>query len=205
MTDNQTTDPTTVGGECNRVQLRRTREKRVDHTHEIPFGERVEVECPDCGTETAVGIYGDHDVSYGNCWEWDCDTFHKFERDRAAEPTAEESSEVVQTTLVPDGGVVDPTVEQLGDVPVCTGCGLMSHVEMHNGICAECWMRANRRAGGGSLRIQAGSTFHDSVSCEGVQEADQWRYVRDEEVVYATAGDDDMQRCEQCSLIGAAP
>lgn len=109
-----------------------------------------------------------------------------------------------QSTLIPDGGVVDPTVEQLGDVPVCTGCGLMSHVEMHNGICAECWMRANRRVGGGTLKIQAGSVYHDSVGCKGVQEADQWRYVTDEDVVYATTGDSDMRSCEDC-LIGAAP
>lgn len=104
-------------------------------------------------------------------------------------------------TLVPDGGAVDPTVEQLGDVPVCTGCGLMSHVEMHNGICAECWMRSNRRAGGGMLKIQAGSVYHDSVGCEDVQEADQWRYVWDETVVYATTSDSEAHRCSKCSLL----
>ena len=92
------TDPTTLGSEPKRVVLHRRREKRVDHVHDIPFNDRAAVECPDCGESTSVGIYGDVSRSYGTCWTYDCDAFHKFRRSRSAEQedTAEPS---VQTTL----------------------------------------------------------------------------------------------------------
>lgn len=111
MTDPQAAvDPTTIGDEPGRVALQRRREARVDHVHEIPFNERAEITCPDCGEATMVGIYGETGRSYDSCWTWDCDAFHKFERDRDAETTAEaESTGTTQTKLVPDGGAVCPT------------------------------------------------------------------------------------------------
>jgi len=78
-------DPTTVGSESADELLRQRREARVDHVHDIPFNERTIIECPDCGETTAIGIYGGEVRSYGPCWYWDCDTFHKFRRDREQE------------------------------------------------------------------------------------------------------------------------
>lgn len=99
-----------IGGEPNHVKLRRRREERVDHVHDIPFNqpEKPEVVCPDCGESIGVGIYGTCEVSYDSCWGLDCDAYHKFRRDRDAETYADEAStesETVQTKLVTDGGV----------------------------------------------------------------------------------------------------
>ena len=64
--------------------------------------------CPDCGESIEVGIYGGStDRSYDSCWNWECDAYHKFSRDRSAETYADEQStesETTQTKLVTDGG-----------------------------------------------------------------------------------------------------
>lgn len=101
----ETADPTTIGDESGRVALRRRREARVDHVHEIPFNEEVEVTCSSCGETITVGIYGATERSYDSCWTWDCDAYHKFARDRGAEtPAEDEPGATRQTTLVTDGG-----------------------------------------------------------------------------------------------------
>jgi len=98
------TDPTTVGSEAARVTLQRRREARVDHVHEIPFGEKTLVECPDCGETMDVGIYGNEQGrSYSRCWSWDCEAYHKFRRDRDAESEPAEESADADTEAVQAG------------------------------------------------------------------------------------------------------
>lgn len=98
----------TVGSASNRDLLRQRREERVDHVHDIPFNERTTVECPDCGQTTAIGIYGGEIRSYGPCWYWDCDAFHKFRRDRDQEADEDqddlEDDQPIQTGLQYFGG-----------------------------------------------------------------------------------------------------
>jgi hypothetical protein len=102
------TDPTTVGSTSNRSLLQQRREERVDHVHDIPFNEKTAVECPDCGESTAIGIYGGEIRSYGPCWSWNCDAFHKFRRDRDQEADDDqdglEDEQPVQTGLQYFGG-----------------------------------------------------------------------------------------------------
>jgi len=65
------------------VDVRRVREKRADATIEIPFGERVQYKCPECGGSFETSIYGaDRSApSFDNCSNWDCDAFLKFVAD----------------------------------------------------------------------------------------------------------------------------
>lgn len=87
--------------------------------------------------------------------------------------------------------------DAVGDVPVCTGCGLMSHVETH-GICGECWNRRERRIGGGPLRVVTPSmSYHETPLCPAVRNAAEWRYWRDEDCCYADLGGD-MDKCIRC-------
>ena len=66
------------------------------------------IECPDCGESTAIGIYGGELRSYGLCWSWACDAFHKFRRDRDQEADDDqddlEDEQPVQTGLQYFGG-----------------------------------------------------------------------------------------------------
>jgi hypothetical protein len=104
-------DPTSLGAD-NAEKLRKRRENRVDHVHDIPFNERTTVECPDCDETTATLILGGEIRSYGPCWNWDCDSFHKFRRDRSAETDDDQDddqdvdaeSSDTQKTLVAFGG-----------------------------------------------------------------------------------------------------
>lgn len=65
-----------------RVETRRAREKRLDGEITLPFNERVEVVCPECGEEFAVTIATcDPDgssPSWGRCTNAACDAFLKF-------------------------------------------------------------------------------------------------------------------------------
>ena len=79
-------EPTTVGSISNRELTRQRREERVDHVHDIPFHEKTLVECPDCGISVETGIYGlEIGPSFSSCWNYQCDAFHKFRRDREQE------------------------------------------------------------------------------------------------------------------------
>lgn len=90
------------------------------------------------------------------------------------------------------------SVERLGQVPVCLGCGLMGEVEAHNGLCLECWHRRERRLGGGQLRVVTPSwTYHETPLCPAVRNASEWRYWRDEDCCYADLGGD-MDKCVRC-------
>ena len=128
-------DPTTIDDESGRVALQRRREARVDHVHEIPFNEEVEVTCPECGETITIGIHGESERSYGSCWTWDCDAYHKFHRDRDAETDdAEQSNKTVQTKLVTDGGRDIDFAEEILDPPM--------YPEWED---VETWSKANLR------------------------------------------------------------
>ncbi|SEO72440.1 hypothetical protein SAMN05216388_1017112 [Halorientalis persicus] len=88
-----------------RLETRRNRERRKDATVELPFNERVTVECPGCG-ETfeltiATGDPAQTTPSWGGCTTWDCDAFLKFEWDGThQDPEREtEETESAQTGL----------------------------------------------------------------------------------------------------------
>jgi hypothetical protein len=75
--------------ESNRAKTRRRREKRATATIEVTFGEKTPYECPECGHETKIGIYGAEfdEPSFLPCSAWDCDAFLKFvdDGDRSSE------------------------------------------------------------------------------------------------------------------------
>jgi hypothetical protein len=92
----------------------------------------------------------------------------------------------------------------IDEIPVCPGCGLMSHIEPA-GICEECWHRRERRAGGGSIYIEtAAGTTHETARCPGVQAASEWWHLREESCLYAELAGDLRKcvRCHQHSLFG---
>jgi len=72
---------------ATRQETRRNREKRKDGTIELPFNERVEVECPVCGEsfETNILTGAGDPSSWGYCVAPDCDAFLKFRRDASEE------------------------------------------------------------------------------------------------------------------------
>jgi len=73
--------------QSNRVKTLRRREKRTDATIEVTFDQKTSYECPECGDEEQIGIYGsDYDEpSYLPCSAWDCDAFLKFVDDGGRE------------------------------------------------------------------------------------------------------------------------
>ncbi|WP_251342440.1 hypothetical protein [Haloplanus halophilus] len=66
--------------ESNQVTTLRRREKRAVATIEVTFDEKSTYECPVCGDEERIGIYGrDYDEpSFLPCSAWDCDALLKF-------------------------------------------------------------------------------------------------------------------------------
>ena len=66
--------------ESNAAKTRRRRENRKDATIKVTFDEKSAYECPECGDEERIGIYGrDYDEpSFLPCSAWDCDALLKF-------------------------------------------------------------------------------------------------------------------------------
>ncbi|QGX95940.1 hypothetical protein EI982_14675 [Haloplanus rallus] len=66
--------------ESNRLKTLRRREKRAVATIEVTFDEKSAYECPKCGDEERIGIYGrDYDEpSFLPCSAWGCDALLKF-------------------------------------------------------------------------------------------------------------------------------
>lgn len=92
----------------------------------------------------------------------------------------------------------DEAADRLADIPVCVGCGLMGTVNTHDGLCAECFGRRQRRSGGGMLRVVTPAmTYHETPLCPGVRNASEWRYWRNEDCCYADLGGD-MDKCVRC-------
>lgn len=92
-------------------------------------------------------------------------------------------------------------VAHVEEIPVCHGCGLMSHlIHPDNPICRECFQRGERRAGGGPLRVVTLSgTYHETPLCPAVRNASEWRYWRDEDCMYADMWPgDDFGKCRRC-------
>lgn len=98
-------------------------------------------------------------------------------------------------------GAVRPGAEpapSVGAVPVCVGCGLAGDVSTNNGLCGECWQRRERAAGGGRLLVVTpAGTYHETPRCPGVQVATEWRFIREEDAMYADMGGD-LEKCLRC-------
>lgn len=91
--------------ESNRAKTRRRREKQATATIEVTFGEKTPYQCPECGHETAIGIFGSDfdEPSFLNCKNWDCDAFLKFVDDGDREP--EEPSGQAALSAFAEGSV----------------------------------------------------------------------------------------------------
>lgn len=93
----------------NRVLTRRRREKRCAGEIEMPFNERVTIECPACG-ETFQCTIATADPegfspSFGTCPNWDCDELIKYCSDGTESDAT--SVEPVQAGLAAFGGGAD--------------------------------------------------------------------------------------------------
>ncbi|MDS0280313.1 hypothetical protein NDI85_21240 [Halomicroarcula sp. S1AR25-4] len=66
-----------------RHETRRRREQRTDAVLKLPFGERVTLECPECGQafETIIASEPRTSPSFDSCPNWNCDAFFKFRSD----------------------------------------------------------------------------------------------------------------------------
>ncbi|MFC6975695.1 hypothetical protein ACFQL1_15130 [Halomicroarcula sp. GCM10025709] len=75
----------------NARKTRQRREERADATIDVPFNERVEVACPECGEAfeniILTSTPRQYTPTFRNCPTWDCDAFLKFSWDGS---TAEE-------------------------------------------------------------------------------------------------------------------
>jgi len=88
-------------------------------------------------------------------------------------------------------------VEQVGDIPLCPGCGLASHIT-HGDICVECFQRREGWLGGGPKRVVTSSgTYHETALCPAVRQASKWYYWRDESCMHADLGGR-LEKCSRC-------
>jgi len=88
------------------------------------------------------------------------------------------------------------SVGSVQQVPICPGCGLMSHIT-HGDICVECFNRREGWLGGGLARyVTEHGTYHETPACPGFGEG-KWRTWKDEECCYADLGGD-LDRCHRC-------
>lgn len=98
----------------------------------------------------------------------------------------------------PIGTSTDEVVQSVDDIPLCLGCGLMSHpVHDQTRLCVECWDRRNWWQGGGPLRVVTGDTYHETPLCPSAKQATEWYYWRDESTMYADLADE-MDKCIRC-------
>lgn len=93
------------------------------------------------------------------------------------------------------------TVQTVGDIPVCPGCGFMSHLEYGDGICGDCWSRRNWSQIAGTPRVVSrdrDANIHETPHCPEF-DADVWFLWPDEEACYHTlASDNDAEYCQTC-------
>lgn len=84
----------------NAELTRRRNEERTDVAFEVTAFERTELECPKCG-ETQPILYATSgmDVSYSECWSWECDAYHKIRAVPPKRPESDEEQEQPNTTL----------------------------------------------------------------------------------------------------------
>lgn len=89
-------------------------------------------------------------------------------------------------------------IEQIGDLPVCPGCGLISHIS-HGDICGECFHRREGWCGGGPVRVVPGDgDIHTTPLCPDF-DGGKWVLWRDESALYYTmSSDNDYEYCETC-------
>lgn len=93
-------------------------------------------------------------------------------------------------------------ISHVQDAPMCLGCGLMSQpdeIERHAGICSDCFHRQERWCGGGPLRVitRHGDHYHETPLCPAVQQGSMWKFVRDEDMMYADLAGD-VDKCRRC-------
>lgn len=88
--------------------------------------------------------------------------------------------------------------DSVQDIPICSGCRLMSHIPEPAEICNECWHRRESWAGGGPLRVVTeNETYHETPLCPAVRQASAWAYWRDEDCMHADLGGR-MDKCIRC-------
>lgn len=85
-------------------------------------------------------------------------------------------------------------VAHVGEIPICHGCGLMSHyVHENTPLCVDCWERRNWWQHQGTYRYvtKHGKKRHETPLCPAVRGSD-YKMVKDE-MVYLHTG-----RCDRC-------
>lgn len=92
----------------------------------------------------------------------------------------------------------DQQVEHVGEIPICPGCGLASHIT-HGDICSECFNRRERWLGGGGIRVvvEAG-LVHETPLCPDFEDG-AWALWRDEDALYHTLSPHTVaEYCQTC-------
>lgn len=93
---------------------------------------------------------------------------------------------------------VGEEVQSVDEIPLCHGCGLMSHLsDSESDLCSDCWSKRNWWQGGGPLRVVTGETYHETPLCPSAKQADKWYYWRDESTMHADLAGD-MDKCKRC-------
>ena len=97
--------------------------------------------------------------------------------------------------------MTNTTISSVDDLPICAGCGLISHLEFGaelNELCGECFNRRERWLGGGPIRCVSpvDETYHETPRCPDFPDG-QWWHWRDEECCYAELAGE-IDRCKTC-------
>jgi len=97
-----------------------------------------------------------------------------------------------------DRGKSTSAISRFGDLPVCPGCGFVSHIT-HGDICGECFQRRNWWQGGGGIRVvPEEGNIHETPLCPEF-EGGKWSLWRDESALYHTLSDlNDAEYCPTC-------
>lgn len=92
--------------------------------------------------------------------------------------------------------------KSVGDIPVCRGCGFMSHL-VDGEICAECFSRRDFWMAGGPLRYVCleSDEYHEDPRCPEFPTGESYGMWHDEEACYAELAGD-LERCEACEGFG---
>jgi hypothetical protein len=89
-------------------------------------------------------------------------------------------------------------ISRIGDLPVCPGCGLVSHIT-HGDICSECFARREGWLGGGGIRVVPDDgDVHETPLCPDF-DGGIWAHWRDEDALYYTMSPDtEAGYCDTC-------
>jgi len=92
-------------------------------------------------------------------------------------------------------------VESVDEIPLCLGCGLMSHhIHEETPLCGDCWQRRNwwQHQGMHKHVTKHGDCRHTTPLCPAVQ-SHEYKMVKDEIVYLDTR---DCKRCDGYILFG---